>query len=74
MIVIEVIATILVLVGAFYISIPRVEGLVLMAIAQILWIIFGVINNHYVFTAQGIALLCFNIWGMYNWKEKGIGQ
>lgn len=70
--IVEMLATIIVLVGVWYISVPRLMGIYLMGIAQILWTIFAIVKGAPFLALQSIVLLGFNIRAIYNWKKKGI--
>ena len=67
-------ATIIVCVGVFYISVPNIIGMYLMFAAQILWLVFGICNGHVFFAIQSIFLILINLKGIYNWRNKNIGK
>lgn len=73
MVILEIIATILVFIGVFLIAMPNIKGYYFMSAAQVLWITFGFLNEHYIFAVQGIVLLLFNFYGIYNWRKKNVG-
>jgi len=72
--IVEIIATILTLIGIPLISIPRVIGMWILVVSTIFWIIFCCLNfnNHLGLLIQSIYVLCFDIIAIYNWKKKGI--
>ena len=73
MLILEILATLLVFIGVFLIAIPNIKGYYYMSAAQVLWIIFGILNVHYIFAIQGVVLLIFNFYGIYNWRKKNVG-
>jgi len=70
--IIELSATILILLSVYLISIPKLLGQKIMIIGQLLWIIFAFLTKSYFFLIQSIILLFFNILAIINWKKKGI--
>lgn len=72
--IVEILATIITLVGCLIISIPKRVGLWILVVGQILWSIFAYLNNQNFFLFQSLFLLFFNFVGLYNWKRKGVGN
>jgi len=73
LIIIEALAMIIVIIGVILIAIPKIEGQYCMFVAQILWIVFGIFNEHYFFLIQSFVLLCINIFAIINWRKKRVG-
>ena len=73
MLILELIATLCVFVGVYLIAKINIKGYYWMSAAQVLWIAFGIINVHYIFAIQGVALLLFNFYGIYNWRKENVG-
>ena len=73
MIILEIIATVLVLVGVYLIAIPNIKGQYLLFIAQVLWCIFSAINMHIFLCIQSFVLLILNLYAIRNWLKKGVG-
>lgn len=73
MFVLESISTLLVIVGVVLITIPKIQGLYVMAIAQVGWTVFSFQEGHWFFFAQSLFLLVFNFIGIRNWKRKKVG-
>ena len=69
----EIIAMVFVCIGVVLITIPNIKGMYMMTVAQVLWGIFSIQHGHWYFFWQSCFLLVFNIFGIYNWKRKGIG-
>ncbi len=69
---IEFIATVLVLLGVYFITVPKVLGIYIMILAQIFWTIFAYIKGAPFLLLQNVILMCFNFRGIRNWKKKGI--
>jgi len=74
MVFLEIINTVLVIIGVVLITIPKIHGLYIMIFAQIGWIIFSYLENHWFFFLQSIFLLIFNFVGIYNWRRKHVGM
>jgi nicotinamide riboside transporter PnuC len=70
--VLEILATIITLIGIALISIPKRLGMYILIVGSILWIIFSYLNSHYFFLIQTIICLILDIYGIYSWKKKGI--
>lgn len=68
----EISSTILTIIAAILISIPRKISLYIFIFASLSWIIFGLLNHKYFFVTQNIVLIGFDIYGIYNWTKKGI--
>lgn len=69
---IELLATILCIVGVIYITIPRRIGLWYLIIGTILWIIFSLFWSHWFLFSQEVFLLILNIISLKTWKKIGI--
>lgn len=69
-----IIAMVAVMIGVPLISIPRVEGLYLMFIGQIGWLLTAYLNDSVALFIQSLFLLVFNVIGIRNWKKKGVGK
>lgn len=70
--IVEVAATVIVLIGVYLISIPNIYGLYCMFAAQILWAIFAYSKGFEFLLLQSVILFLINIRGIYNWRKKGI--
>jgi len=70
--IIEIIATILTMVGVPIISIPKRFGFWFLVIAQLLWSVFAYLNNHMYFLTTSFFVLLCNFYGLYSWKKKGL--
>jgi len=68
----EIVATILTLIGIPIISIPRLIGMWILIVATIFWIIFAYTTNHNYFLLQNIYVFLFDCYAIYSWKKKGI--
>lgn len=72
--IIELISTILIMIGVPLISIPKILGLYLMIFGQLGWIAYSYLKGDQLFfLIQSIFLLIFNFIGIYNWKKKRVG-
>lgn len=69
---IEIIATILIIIAVPLVSIPKRLGLWFMFYGQIFWCIFAYLKEQNFFLIQSVFLFFMNIFGLYNWKKKGI--
>jgi nicotinamide riboside transporter PnuC len=70
--IVEIVATAIVLVGVYLISIPNIKGLYCMFISQILWAVFAYSKGFKFLLLQSVILFLINIRGIYNWRKKGI--
>lgn len=70
--IIEILATITIMIAVPLVAIPKRFGLWVMVLGQILWSIFAIMKGHTFFTIQSIFLLLVNFYGLYSWKRKGI--
>lgn len=70
--IIEILATILTLIGIPIISIPRRIGMWILVVASFLWIIFSYLTNYNYFLLQNIYVLGFDFYALWSWKKKGI--
>jgi hypothetical protein len=70
--IIEILATILTLIGVPIISIPRRFGMWILVGGQILWSIFAYLNTHFYFLGTSIFILICDFYAIYSWKKKGI--
>ena len=70
----EILATACVLAGVILISIPKIHGLYLMFIAQLLWAVVAFNTGLYFLFVQSLFLFCINIIGIFNWRRKRIGR
>jgi hypothetical protein len=72
--VVEAIAAILVLSGVTLIAIPRIEGIYIMIVAQILWTVYAIIPPFQLFfLGQSFVLFIINFFALYSWRKKGVG-
>lgn len=71
--ILELVATLFVFIGVYKIALPDIKGYYYMSIGQVCWIIFGIINAHYIFLIQSIILLIFNFYGIKCWRAKNVG-
>lgn len=70
----EIVATILVIVGVWMIGTPNITGQWLMLVAQIIWSTYALMTKQYFFTIQSIVLIGFSIRALYRWKKQGVGK
>lgn len=70
--IIEITATILILVSVALVSIPKRCGLYIMIIGQLFWLTFAYITGSWGLFAQNAILCCVNFWGLHSWKKNGI--
>ena len=70
--VIEILATVSVLVGMYFIRKPERLGLKYMIVAGVLWGMFAVMVSAWFLLAQNIILLLMNVDALRNWKRQGI--
>lgn len=71
--VLELVSSLLVIIGVFLVCVPKASGLWVLVFGQVGWCAFAVINDQYFFLVQGVFLTLFNFWGIRNWKRDGIG-
>ena len=71
---IEFISFILTMYGVVAITIPKRNGLWVLSIASVTWGIFAYLTGNNFLLLQNVFLLVFDIFGIYNWKKKGIGE
>ena len=71
--ILELVATLFVFIGVYKIALPDIRGYYYMSAGQVCWIIFGIINIHYIFLIQSIVLLLFNFYGIHNWRKQNVG-
>jgi len=71
--IIELISTILTLIGVPLIAHPKIHGLYVLVFGQIGWTMFAILNDKWFFCFQSIFLLILNIVGIQNWKKKKVG-
>ena len=69
----ELISSMLVVVGVLLICVPKISGLWVLILGQVGWCVFAAVNDQYFFFIQGMFLMVFNFWGIRNWRRKGIG-
>lgn len=69
----ELLATICICIGVPLISFVKNEGMILMFLGQIGWIIFSARKKYKFFLFQSIFLEFFNVVGLYNWIILGKG-
>lgn len=69
---IEIIATVLTLIGIPLMSIPRRVGMWILLTSTLFWILFSYKNNHNYFLIQNIYVLFFDFYALWSWKKKGI--
>lgn len=70
--IIEIIATVLILISVALVSIPKRCGLYVMIVGQLFWLAFAYITGSYGLLVQNAILCCVNVWGLYSWKKNGI--
>lgn len=70
--VVEILATLSVLVGVYFIRKPERLGLKYMILACILWGTFAVMVSAWFLFVQNLILLVMNVDALRNWKNKGI--
>lgn len=69
----EIVATVLVIVGVSILTIPKRWALIVLFFAQIAWALFGYFEEQWFFMGQSIFLWGLNVVAILNWKRKGIG-
>lgn len=69
----EIVATILVVIGVWFIALPNIKGQYMLIVAQALWTIFAIAHWHVFFAIQSFVLLVLNCYAVYNWRKKGVG-
>lgn len=72
MLLLEIVAVILTLSAVYLISKPKILGLHLGIAANVLWIVFSLINSFFFMAGQAVIMTCFNVYGIRNWKKRGI--
>ena len=72
-IILEILATIFVLIGVWLISTPNIIGLWLMLAAQICWCFIAIKANLWGLALQSLVLFFINIRGIINWTQKKVG-
>jgi hypothetical protein len=73
MLIVEVVATVLVIVGVYLISIPNIGGQYIMAMSQVLWFIFGLSTGHVWLAIQSAVLFILALVAIHRWSDKWIG-
>jgi hypothetical protein len=71
---IEFVSFILTVYGVIAIAIPKRNGLWVLAVASVFWSVFAYLTGNNFLLLQNLFLLVFDIFGVYNWKKKGIGS
>lgn len=71
-VIVEILASVITLVGVTLISIPKRIGIYVLLVGDFLWILFSYLTNHYFLLSQNVYLLLINIYAVYSWKKKGI--
>lgn len=69
----ESIASILVIISVWLISIPNFYGQILMLIAQAVWIAHSINTKQPGLIFQSVVLFAINIKAIYSWYVKGVG-
>ena len=72
LITLEIIATLTTLFGVALIASLNIKGLYLMVLSQILWICVSVQHGLPWLALQSAVLFFINIFGIFEWKRKGI--
>ena len=70
---IEIVASILTVYSAYLIALPNIIGLILMSIAEVLWIYYCYQNQHYWMMGTNILLIISNIYGIKRWSTQDVG-
>ena len=70
----EILATILVVVGVWYVGTPHIAGQWLMLFAQLIWLPYSVITKQYFLGLQSLILTIFAVRALKRWKEQGVGN
>jgi len=70
---IELVSSILSIIGVLILSIPKRLGLWVLLVAQVLWTIFGYLKGQQYFLIQSIIMIGINVMSIYNWKRKNVG-
>lgn len=65
-------ATVLVLLGVYQISKPRLKGQYIMIAADSLWVIYAVFTKQWALAAQSAALLYISTKSIANWRREWI--
>lgn len=71
--VMEMLATLFVLIGVWLIGNPHILGIWLMFIAQVIWLIYSLMTDQYFLAVQSAVLFVFNVRALVNWMKKGVG-
>lgn len=69
----EMSASTLVIVGVWYISVPKFRGQVIMLAAQILWILHSITVKSPGLFLQSIVLCLLNLKALHSWHTKKVG-
>jgi len=67
--IIEYIATTLSIIGSIYVARMDIKGFYLWLLANILWIVFGVVNLLYGVITTFVCFEITTIYGLINWKK-----
>ena len=70
---IELLASILVIIGVVLLIIPSRKGIISLSIGQAFWVVFAILSSKWFLFSQSIFLILVNIFTIYNWKRKGVG-
>lgn len=74
MITLESISTFLVIISVILLSIPKIQGLYVMILAQVGWSLFALCEeDHWFFLLQSLFLLLINSIAIRNWRKKHVG-
>lgn len=74
MIGLEIVCSLLSCIGTALIAIPRVSGLVILAINGVIWIVYFWLTGQYFAMGSVVFVLIFELIGIYNWLNKGVGN
>lgn len=69
----EIVASIITLYAAYLIAIPKMIGLVIMCVAEMIWMIYCVLTHQYWMFGTNILLIFFNLYGIRRWIQQDVG-
>ena len=71
--ILEIICSILSIIGTLLIAIPRLSGLIILAINGVIWVIYFGLTNQWYALISVVFVLIFELVGIYRWIDKGVG-
>ena len=70
----EIAAAVIACVGVWYVGTPRLFGVWLMFVAQVIWLPYAFMTKQYFLAIQCLALFILNIRCIKRWKNQNIGE